>query len=90
MQLNSQYVLLGAAALVVLWPQIYAVVKKFRMPALIPPIAPAAPASSVSYQESMLALADVRKRLEQTGGLPEDAGHAIEVITHALVEGSGK
>lgn len=87
MRPEMQYILAGVAAVVVLWPQIYALVKKVKVPAIVPP---SVVSGGVSYQESMLALADVRKRLEQTGGIPEDASHAIEVITHALVEGSGK
>lgn len=45
---------------------------------------------AVSYQRAMLSLAVVRKRLLETGGVPEDAAKAIEVITHALVDTSDK
>jgi len=47
---------------------------------------------SITYQGSMLALAEVRKRLLEThaDGIPQDADSAIEVITHALVAGSDK
>lgn len=47
---------------------------------------------SITYQGSMIALADVRKRLLAThdDGIPQDADSAIEVITHALVAGSDK
>lgn len=57
---------------------------------LWPHLAKLARRSAVSYQEAMLALAAVRARLVQTGGVPDDAGKAIEVVTHALVEGSDK
>lgn len=43
---------------------------------------------SVSYQSAMMALASVRARLNSTGGISDEAGKAIEAITHALVSGS--
>lgn len=45
---------------------------------------------SVSYQQAMIALAVVRLRMLNTGGVPEAAAAAIEAITHSLVETSDK
>lgn len=87
MSFDVKYLAVAAAALLVLWPQIWSLIKTIKLPAVQ---LPQVTSDGVSYQESMLALATVRRRLEATGGVPEDAGHAIEVITHALVEGSGK
>lgn len=72
-------------ALLAFWPQVWALVKSIKLPKPRP-----AQSDSVNYTEAMIALALVRQRLVETGGVPEDAGHAIEVITHALVEGSHK
>lgn len=69
--------LTAAVAVIVLWPQIASLVKLRRR-------------ATVSYQDAMVSLAVVRGRLIQTGGVPDDAGKAIEVVTHALVEGSDK
>lgn len=44
----------------------------------------------VSYQQAMLSLATVRRRLLETGGVPQGAAEAIEAITHSLVETSDK
>lgn len=86
MNFDVKYLAVAAAVLLVLWPQVWAMIQKVKIPAVkLPSVG-----GAVSYQESMLALATVRRRLEATGGVPNDAGHAIEVITHALVEGSGK
>lgn len=58
------------------------------------PLGPADAAKAViaapTYQDAMAALAMVRKRILGTNaeGVPKDAAAAIEVITHALVEGS--
>ena len=71
----------GAAALVGLWPKVAPFLK--RLPA------PAVPArTGVTYQAAMVALASVRARLVETGGVSDEAGKAIEAITHALVQGS--
>lgn len=45
---------------------------------------------NVSYQQAMLSLATVRRRLLETGGVPQGAAEAIEAITHSLVETSDK
>lgn len=87
MNFDVKYVAVAAAAILVLWPQVWSLIKTIKLPAVQ---LPQVTSDGVSYQDAMLALATVRRRLEATGGVPEDAGHAIEVITHALVEGSGK
>lgn len=71
-------------ALLAFWPQVWWIVRSIKLPSR------PASSDSVNYTEAMIALALVRQRLVETGGVPEDAGHAIEVITHALVEGSHK
>lgn len=72
----------GAAALVGLWPKVAPYLKRLPAPG------PTSPA--VTYQAAMVALASVRSRLLATGGVSDEAGRAIEAITHALVEGSDK
>lgn len=72
----------GAAAVIGLWPKVAPLLKRLPAPG------PAAP--SVTYQAAMVALASVRARLLATGGVSDEAGKAIEAITHALVEGSDK
>jgi hypothetical protein len=73
---------IAVALVVALWPQILAFAKKVKLPKVdeyngYP-----------SYNEAMIALAIVRERLVETGCLADDAHNAIEVVTHALVEGS--
>ena len=81
----TQIAIAAAAAGVAFWPQISWAIKSAVK------LAPAASSpKAVTYQRAMLALAEVRSRLQQTGGVPDDAGKAIEVITHALVEGSSE
>lgn len=74
----------GAAALVGLWPKLAPYLKRLPSPA------PAPTRPGVSYQAAMVALASVRARLVETGGVSDEAGKAIEAITHALVQGSDK
>lgn len=81
-------ILLGLGAVIIaFWPNIKSAVvatfswaSKKRPPSI----------SNISYQQSMIALAQVRARMVQTGGVPTDANSAIEVITHVLVEGSSE
>lgn len=86
MMTTNQMILVTAAGVFAFWPQISAAVKLAMQS--VPKVA--AKKDVVSYQRAMLALAEVRSRLDQTGGVPSDAGKAIEVITHALVEGSSQ
>tara|TARA_Y100000401_G_scaffold61794_2_gene49058 strand:+ start:7158 stop:7436 length:279 start_codon:yes stop_codon:yes gene_type:complete len=44
----------------------------------------------VTFHQSLIALSTVRKRLVDAGGVASDADSAIEVLTHALLEGSEK
>lgn len=90
MMTTNQMILVTAAGVFAFWPQISAAVK-LAMQSL-PKVATKVTTQKnvVSYQRAMLALAEVRARLDQTGGVPSDAGKAIEVITHALVEGSSQ
>lgn len=81
----TQVAMAAAAAAVAFWPQISWMIKSAAK------LSPAVTSrKGVTYQRAMLALAEVRSRLEHTGGVPDDAGKAIEVITHALVEGSSE
>lgn len=73
------------ALVVALWPQILAVAKKIRLPSI--PLVDEYEGYP-TYSDAMVALAVVRERLVETDCLAEDAHKAIEVITHALVEGS--
>lgn len=72
------------AAVLALWPQIVAVAKKFKLPKADDHV------DYPTYGEAMIALAVVRERLVDTDCLADDAHNAIEVITHALVEGSSQ
>lgn len=74
----TQVLLVAAAAAIAVGPSLVAALKTLR------------PSRAVSYQTAMLSLSVVRARLIQTGGVPDDAGKAIEVVTHALVDGSDK
>jgi hypothetical protein len=47
-------------------------------------------AENVTFHQSLIALSTVRKRLADAGGVANDADSAIEVLTHALLEGSEK
>lgn len=75
---TTQIFFASVAALIVFGPGLFSIARLLR------------PSGSVSYQQAMLALSVVRSRLIQTGGVPDDAGKAIEVVTHALVDGSDK
>jgi len=74
---------IAVAAVIVLWPQIWEMLKKVRLPSL-----PVAEDDGPTFNDAMVALARVRERLVITDCLADDAHNAIEVITHALVEGS--
>lgn len=81
----TKYLMVAAAAVIVLWPQLVELVKlvkKVKIPSM--PVA----SGSVGYQESLVALAAVRRRLVDTDTYEKDVNAAIELITHALVEGS--
>jgi len=73
----------AVAAVVALWPQIVAIAKKIRMPSI-----PVVDGNDPTFNDAMVALARVRERMVITDCLADDAHKAIEVITHALVEGS--
>lgn len=76
---------ISVAAVVVLWPQIVAIAKKIKMPSL--PVVDERD-DEPTFNDAMISLARVRERMVATDCLADDARHAIEVITHALVEGS--
>lgn len=75
----TQISIVAAAAAIVAAPWLFSLAKGVRLPR-----------RGVSYHDAMMALSVVRSRLVQTGGVPDDACAAIEVVTHALVEGSDK
>jgi|AACY02.17.fsa_nt_gi hypothetical protein len=82
--MDPKMIALVAVALVVaLWPQVWDVLKRLKLPSL-----PEKKADNLTYGEAMIALAVVRERLVETDCLADDANKAIEVITHSLVEGS--
>lgn len=74
----TQILLVAAAVAIAVGPAAFSALKMLR------------PSRAVSYHAAMMALSVVRSRLVQTGGVPDDAGKAIEVVTHALVDGSDK
>jgi hypothetical protein len=81
------YILVAGAALLLAGPQILDFAKVLVPVRLLKPsIAP----RKVSLHQSLLALAEVRQRLIDAGGVPDDADSAIEVLTHALLAGSDK
>lgn len=87
----AQVVAVVAAAVVALWPQIYAAAEHAvgwfasddgdHTPAAI--VGP-------SYKEAIAALASVRLRLRSTDCLDETRKQAIDVLTLGLVDGSDK
>lgn len=77
--------IVAVAAVVALWPQIVAIAKKIKMPSL--PVVDDYDGDP-TFNDAMVALALVRERMVITDCLEDDAHKAIEVITHALVEGS--
>jgi len=78
------YAAVALAAVVALWPQILWVLKTVKLPSF------KAASASVGYQDSLVALATVRRRLDETETMADDVNAAIELITHALVQGSAK
>lgn len=81
------YILVAGAAVLLAGPQIVDFAKMlFPMKLLKPSSTP----KKVSLHQSLLALAEVRQRLVDAGGVAEDADSAIEVLTHALLAGSDK
>ena len=81
------YILVAGAALFLAGPQALDFLKM-----LIPVklLKPSSTPKKVSLHQSLLALAEVRQRLVDAGGVPDDADSAIEVLTHALLAGSDK
>lgn len=82
------YVLVAGAALLLAGPQILDFLKMLFPANLLRPTAFAG--KKVSLHKALLALAEVRQRLVDAGGVPDDADSAIEVLTHALLAGSDK
>lgn len=80
----TQYAVIAVAAIIALWPQVMFLAKRIKMPTVRGGV------RSVGYQESLVALADVRRRLDETDTMADDVNAAIELITHALVQGSAK
>jgi Na+-translocating ferredoxin:NAD+ oxidoreductase RnfA subunit len=78
------YAAVALAAVVALWPQILWALKTVKLPSFKPA------STSVGYQDSLVALAAVRRRLDETETMADDVNAAIELITHALVQGSAK
>lgn len=85
MNLDVVVALCGTVAAVAVsqWPKLASILKRS-------PEAPVAPQATVSYQQAMTALAVVRGRLVATGGVSDEAGAAINVVTLALVAGSDR
>ena len=78
------YVAVALAAAVAFWPQILWLLKAVKIPSFKPA------STAVGYQDSLVALATVRRRLDETETMADDVNAAIELITHALVQGSAK
>lgn len=79
------YAAVALAAAVAFWPQILWLLRTVKIPSFKP-----AASTAVGYQDSLVALATVRRRLEETETMASDVNAAIELITHALVQGSAK
>lgn len=84
----TSYILVAGAAVFLLGPQIVEMIK-FLVPANLLDRSTLTK-RGVTFHQSLTALAVVRQRLVDTGGLPQDADSAIEVLTHALLAGSDK
>lgn len=78
------YAAVVVAAVVAFWPQILWLLKTVKIPSF------KAGSTYVGYQDSLVALATVRRRLDETETMASDVNAAIELITHALVQGSAK
>lgn len=78
------YAAVALAAAVAFWPQILWLLKTVKIPSFRPA------STVVGYQDSLVALATVRRRLDETETMADDVNAAIELITHALVQGSAK
>lgn len=81
------YILVAGAAVILAGPQI---VDFAKMLVPVKLLKPSNGPKKVSLHQSLLALAEVRQRLVDAGGVAEDADSAIEVLTHALLAGSDK
>ena len=81
------YILVAGAALFLAGPQVLDFLKMLLPVKLLKP---SSTPKKVSLHQSLLALAEVRQRLVDAGGVPDDAESAIEVLTHALLAGSDK
>lgn len=85
-----------AAAVVALWPQVWAaasaVLKGIRRPSPLVPIVPFTPAQAgaVTFESAVHNLAIVRSRLLSTSLLADEQKKAIDTLTLALVAGSDK
>lgn len=80
---TSQGLASVAAAAVVLWPWVYGMLSKVRVPRLSSPVK-----SSVGYEAAIHNLAVVRSRLLATSLLNDEQKKAIDTLTLALVAGS--
>lgn len=79
------YVLVAAAAVLLLWPS----TRPESKPAPLIPIEPK-PKAHPSYLDAVQALQTVRTRLAATGLLDEEQQEACNALTLALSEGSEK
>ena len=87
----AQVAAVVAAAVVALWPQIYAAVEQ-AVGWLASDDGDHSPAAIVgpSYEDGIAGLASVRLRLRSTDCLDETRKQAIDVLTLGLVDGSDK
>lgn len=81
------YLLLAAAAAILLWPS-----QKATQPPIVPDLSPVVDPKpmSPSYSSSLEAISHVRSRLVYTGKLTDAEIEAINTLTLALVSGGDK
>lgn len=89
---TMKYVVIAAGVAVLLWPQLKGLLGKFKVPApekVIERLTSGDPAG-VSFTEAVLALGEVRKRIDKTGSLDDSTQKAFVVITENIVAGASK
>jgi hypothetical protein len=94
--LNPQtlkWVAIAVGVAIVLWPQLQALLSKFKVSPsterVIETLTQGSP-KSVGFNESVLALGEVRRRVDSTGTLDDATQKAFVVITENLVAGASK
>jgi len=87
-----KYVLIAGGVAILLWPQLKGMLSKFKVPASTEKVLAtlSGDTSGVGFTEAVLALGEVRKRIDKTGSLDEATQKAFVVITENIVAGASK